>query len=136
MLDGGERVRVQPGATVRQLNARLAAYGRKFGPDPASEAACTIGGVVANNSSGMACGTVENSYRTLESVVAVLASGTVIDTGAPDADELLRNREPHLYAGLIRLRDRVRDNPSSTATIACRLTGAIWSVRTSMRFCS
>ncbi|GAA3640616.1 FAD-binding and (Fe-S)-binding domain-containing protein [Microlunatus ginsengisoli] len=118
VLDGGERVRVQPGATVRQLNARLAAYGRKFGPDPASEAACTIGGVVANNSSGMACGTVENSYRTLESVVAVLASGTVIDTGAPDADELLRNREPDLYAGLIRLRDRVRDNPSSTAKIA------------------
>ena len=82
VLDGGARVRVQPGVTVRQLNARLAPYGRKFGPDPASEAACTIGGVVANNSSGMACGTVENSYRTLESVVAVLPSGTVLDTGA------------------------------------------------------
>ena len=83
ILDGGLRVRVQPGVTVRQLNARLARYGRKFGPDPASEAACTIGGVLANNASGMACGTVENSYRTLESVVAVLPSGTVIDTGAP-----------------------------------------------------
>ncbi len=73
ILDDGARVRVQPGVTVKQLNARLARYGRKFGPDPASEAACTIGGVVANNSSGMACGTVENSYRTLESVVVVLS---------------------------------------------------------------
>ncbi|HEY5247212.1 MAG TPA: FAD-dependent oxidoreductase, partial [Dermatophilaceae bacterium] len=37
VLDGGARVRVQPGVTVRALNARLAPYGRKFGPDPASE---------------------------------------------------------------------------------------------------
>ena len=117
VVDDGARVRVQPGVTVRQLNARLAPYGRKFGPDPASEAACTIGGVLANNSSGMACGTAENSYRTLESMVAVLPSGTVLDTGAPDADERLRTLEPSLYAGLIRLRDRVRSNPASVATI-------------------
>ena len=37
VLDGGARVRVGPGATVRQVNARLARYGRKLGPDPASE---------------------------------------------------------------------------------------------------
>ncbi len=62
MLDEGRRVRAQPGATVRQVNARLAPYGRRLGPDPASEIACTIGGVVSNNSSGMACGTEENTY--------------------------------------------------------------------------
>jgi len=117
VLDEGARVRVQPGVTVRQLNARLVPYGVRFGPDPASEAACTIGGVVANNSSGMACGTVENSYRTLESLVAVLPSGTVIDTAARDADDRLRQTEPELYGGLIRLRDRVRGNPTSVAII-------------------
>ena len=117
ILDGGARVRVQPGVTVKQLNAHLARHGRKFGPDPASEAACTIGGVVANNSSGMACGTVENSYRTLESVVAVLPSGTVIDTGAPDADAKLRALEPDLYRGLLALRERVISNPASVAKI-------------------
>lgn len=117
VLDDGMRVRVQPGVTVRQLNAHLAPYGRKFGPDPASEAACTIGGVIANNSSGMACGTVDNAYRTLESVVVVLPSGTVIDTGAPDADARLRHLEPELNAGLRRLRDRVRGDSSSVATI-------------------
>src|SRR3954451_18895953 len=53
ILDGGARVRIGPGATVRQVNARLAGVGRKLGPDPASEIACTLGGVVANNSSGM-----------------------------------------------------------------------------------
>jgi len=118
ILDDGVRVRVQPGVTVNRVNAHLAPYGRKIGPDPASSAACTIGGVVANNSSGMVCGTTENSYRTIESLVVVLASGTVLDTGAPDADEYLRLSEPALYEGLVRLRDRVRSNPASVATIA------------------
>ncbi|MDX2606186.1 FAD-binding and (Fe-S)-binding domain-containing protein [Streptomyces caniscabiei] len=117
ILDDGDRVRVQPGATVRSVNQRLARHGRRLGPDPASESACTIGGVVANNSSGMACGTELNTYRTLESAVLVLPSGTVIDTGAADADDLLRTREPHIHEGLVRLRDRVRGNPASVETI-------------------
>ena len=118
VLDDGDRVRVQPGVTVRALNTRLAPYGRKFGPDPASESACTIGGVVANNSSGMACGTVDNTYQTLESLTVVLPSGTVVDTGAPDADERLRTLEPELHEGLLRLSRRVRGNPESVATIS------------------
>lgn len=117
VLDDGARVRVQPGVTVRALNARLARYGRKFGPDPASEAACTIGGVVANNSSGMNCGTVDNTYRTLESLTVVLPSGTVLDTGAPDAEQKLRTVEPDLYQGLALLAERVRNNPDSVQRI-------------------
>ncbi|MHA7272994.1 FAD-binding and (Fe-S)-binding domain-containing protein [Arthrobacter sp. TMT4-20] len=117
VLDDGARVRVQPGVTVRALNARLAQYGRKFGPDPASEAACTIGGVVANNSSGMNCGTTDNAYRTLESVTVVLPSGTVVDTAAADANPRLRAQEPDLFDGLLRLSARLRDNPASVRTV-------------------
>jgi len=117
VLDDGQRVRVQPGATVRQVNARLAPHRRKLGPDPASESACTVGGVVANNSSGMACGTEHNTYRTLESLVMVLPSGTVVDSGARDADERLRSLEPDLHQGLARLRDRVRADGASVRTI-------------------
>ncbi|MDA8438796.1 MAG: FAD-dependent oxidoreductase, partial [Propionibacterium sp.] len=117
VLDGGARVRVGPGATVRQVNARLARHGRKLGPDPASEIACTLGGVVANNSSGMACGTAANTYNTLDSLVIVLPSGTVVDSAAPDADERLRALEPALHEGLARLRDRVRANPASVRLI-------------------
>jgi D-lactate dehydrogenase len=117
VLDDGARVRVQPGVTVRAVNARLARYSRKFGPDPASESACTVGGVVANNSSGMNCGITENTYRTLESLTVVLPSGTVVDTGAPDADGRLRQVEPELYEGLARLSRRVRENPASTAAV-------------------
>ncbi|MFF2140397.1 FAD-binding and (Fe-S)-binding domain-containing protein [Streptomyces sp. NPDC058193] len=117
VLDEGRRIRVQPGMTLRQANARLAPFGRRLGPDPASEGACTVGGVVANNSSGMNCGTQDNSYRTVESLRFVLPSGTVVDSGTPDADALLRSREPALHEGLVRLRDRVRDNTASRRTV-------------------
>ncbi|WP_205856759.1 FAD-binding oxidoreductase, partial [Phytoactinopolyspora endophytica] len=117
VLDDGARVRVQPGLTLRQVNAQLAPYGRRLGPDPASESACTIGGVVANNSSGMSCGTTDTAYRTIDSMVLILASGTVLDTGAPDADAQLKAREPDLYAGLIRLRERVRADAAMRATV-------------------
>ncbi|ALE08052.1 oxidoreductase [Arthrobacter sp. ERGS1:01] len=117
VLDGGARIRVQPGVTVRALNARLLRHGRKFGPDPASEAACTIGGVVANNSSGMACGITDNAYQTLESLTVVLPGGTVIDTGADDADARLRALEPDVFAGLLELRERVSGNTESRKII-------------------
>ena len=127
VLDDGLRVRVGPGATVRSVNARLARHGRKLGPDPASEIACTLGGVVNNNSSGMACGTAANTYNTLDSLVLVLPSGTVLDTGATDADERLRQLEPELYAGLDRLRDRVRGNRAAVG-----LLGQQFSMKSTM----
>ncbi|MDN6374414.1 MAG: FAD-binding oxidoreductase, partial [Brevibacterium aurantiacum] len=117
VLDDGARVRCGPGAVVRAVNARLLRHGRKLGPDPASEVACTIGGVVANNSSGMACGIEANTYRTLDSAVLVLPSGTVVDTSAADADERLRTREPALHAGLLELRDRIRTDAEAVETI-------------------
>lgn len=115
--DDGLVARVGPGATVRQVNARLLRHGRKLGPDPASEIACTIGGVVANNSSGMACGTEQNTYRTLRSAVIVLASGTVVDTAFPDADAKLRAEEPALWQTLTSLRAEVLSDQALTAEI-------------------
>lgn len=117
VLNDGRRVRVGPGVTVRQVNARLTSWGYRLGPDPASETAATVGGVVANNSSGMLCGSEFNAYRTLESLVVVLPSGTIVDTSQLDADERLRVGEPTLYEGLLRLRDRVRGNPESVRRI-------------------
>ncbi|MBY0522139.1 MAG: anaerobic glycerol-3-phosphate dehydrogenase subunit C [Gemmataceae bacterium] len=49
---GGDTVRVQPGVVLRALNAELARIGRRFAPDPASAAQCTIGGMLATNASG------------------------------------------------------------------------------------
>ncbi|MEY3531518.1 MAG: hypothetical protein RLY68_520, partial [Actinomycetota bacterium] len=111
VLANGLKVRVQPGLTVNRVNASLKKYGRKLGPDPASEIACTIGGVIANNSSGMACGTEFNTYKTLSSLVFVLPSGTLIDSSQVDADNQLRIKEPEIYAGLLELRKRIVEKP-------------------------
>lgn len=117
VLDDGKYVRVQPGATVRSVNARLAPYHRALGPDPASEIACTIGGVVANNSSGMHCGTEANTYRTLKSMRFVLPSGTVIDSGEASASRDFAARESELHEGLTRLRRRILASQDSVARI-------------------
>jgi len=117
VLDAGKRVRVQPGSTVRQVNAHLAPYGRKLGPDPASEGAATLGGVISNNSSGMACGTQYNTYNTLESLTFVLPSGTVIDTAHADAEAQFKREEPELVEKLEQLKRRVRGNAESVAKI-------------------
>ncbi|TLP79872.1 FAD-binding and (Fe-S)-binding domain-containing protein [Nesterenkonia sphaerica] len=113
----GATVRCGPGAVLQAVNARLARHGRKLGPDPASEIACTIGGVVANNSSGMACGIEANTYRTLDSLVLVLPSGTVVDTGIPDADAVLRRDEPRIHSSLKELRDELRSDQNMVARI-------------------
>ncbi|MFI2104580.1 FAD-binding and (Fe-S)-binding domain-containing protein [Isoptericola sp. NPDC019693] len=117
VLDGGERVRCQPGATLRLVNGHLARHGRRLGPDPASEIACTVGGVVANNSSGMSSGTTRTAYRTVESMTVVLPSGTVVDTGAADADVRLAALEPDQHRGLAELRDRVRGSATMRAEV-------------------
>ena len=111
-----------PGTTISRANASLRRLGRVLGPDPASDVACTIGGIVANNSSGMTCGTHANPYATLDSLIVVLPSGTILDTGAPKATEKLRRLEPGLYAGLASLRARVRTDPQMAATIRRRFS--------------
>jgi D-lactate dehydrogenase len=77
---GAETIALQPGVIGAVANRRLARFGRKIGPDPASIDAAMIGGIAANNASGMCCGTAQNSYRTLDGLRIVLADGTVLDT--------------------------------------------------------
>ena len=114
VLDGGARVRCGPGAVGAWVNAALAAHGTRLGPDPASLQAAEIGGIVANNASGMCCGITDNSYRTVEELELVLADGFHFFTGD---DQRLQHERPAIYAGLIALRDRVRADSSLVARI-------------------
>jgi D-lactate dehydrogenase len=111
-LDGGRRVRVQPGAIGGRVNRTLVPFGARIGPDPASIDACMMGGILSNNSSGMCCGVAQNSYHTLDSLVFVLPSGTVVDTSRPEAARDFERQEPALAAGLLALRDDVRRQPA------------------------
>jgi D-lactate dehydrogenase len=104
---GGERARLKCGTLVGLANRLLERHGYKLGPDPASKDIATIGGVIANNSGGMRCGIKWDPYSTVESLTLVLASGTVIDTAAPDAEAQFAAAEPALAAGLRALREEL-----------------------------
>ena len=108
VLDGGDRARVRPGTVLGHANRVLAEYGSRLGPDPASTDIATVGGVIANNSGGMRCGVTEDSYSTLRSLSFVLPSGTIVDSGAPNAEADFARQEPELARGLEQIRDEIR----------------------------
>jgi len=103
-------VTLQPGIVGARVNRLLAPYGRYFGPDPASIGSCMVGGIVANNASGMSCGTHANSDKMLVSARLVLADGTVLDTGSASSREAFRKTHPEILEGLTRLREEVLGN--------------------------
>jgi D-lactate dehydrogenase len=108
VLDGGARVRLGPGVIGAEANALLAPLGRKLGPDPASIGACMVGGIAANNASGMCCGTAQNTYQTVEAMRLLLADGTTLDTGQAASRLAFRQRHPEIVDGLAALRDEIR----------------------------
>src|ERR1700691_6008384 len=105
--DSGARLRARPGTILNHANAILKPLGRRLGPDPASADVATIGGVIANNAGVMRCTLERNSYHTVSSLTLVLASGTVIDTAAPDAEAMFAKAEPELAQGLMQLREEL-----------------------------
>jgi D-lactate dehydrogenase len=108
--EDGAKIRLQPGVIGAHANRRLASYARKIGPDPASIDACKIGGIAANNASGMCCGTHENSYQTLDSMRIVLADGAVLDTGDPASRAAFRKSHGAVLAKLDDMARRLRAN--------------------------
>ena len=45
-------MRVEPGIVLDELNAQLRPHGLRFAPDVSTASRATIGGMMANNSSG------------------------------------------------------------------------------------
>lgn len=91
--EGGNLITLQPGITGGKANRILLPYAKKIGPDPASVNSAMIGGIIANNASGMCCGVSQNSYRTIAGMMIVLADGTTLDT--KDRESRRRFSETH-----------------------------------------
>jgi D-lactate dehydrogenase len=104
------KVKVGPGMIGGEVNRRLAPHGKKIGPDPASINACKIGGIAANNASGMCCGTAQNSYRTLAGMRVMLADGTLLDTEDPLSVDAFSRSHAVLLGELERLGRDTRAN--------------------------
>ena len=101
-------VTLQPGIVGAKVNQHLAPYGRHFGPDPASIGSCMVGGIVANNASGMSCGTHANSDKMLVSAKIVLSDGTILDTGSEASRNAFRKSHPEIVEGLEKLHKEVK----------------------------
>ena len=110
-------VTLQPGIVGAKVNQHLAPFGRHFGPDPASIGSCMVGGIVANNASGMSCGTHANSDKMLLSARMVLADGTVLDTASEASRSAFRKSHPEIISGLEELHREVLADKELTRRI-------------------
>lgn len=117
VLDDGKRITLQAGIIGSRANAILAPLGRKIGPDPSSLDTCRIGGIAANNASGMCCGVARNTYHTLDSIRLILGDGTILDTGSKESLEAFRASHSEWLESLSRLAEEVRNNASLTDKI-------------------
>ncbi|RXJ85033.1 FAD-binding and (Fe-S)-binding domain-containing protein [Arcobacter cloacae] len=110
-------ISLQPALTGAQANGLLARYSKKIGPDPASINAAMIGGIAANNASGMCCGISQNSYKTLKSMKLIFADGTKLDTACNESKDAFRKSHKEFLEQLKEFSRETKSNEELRAKI-------------------
>jgi D-lactate dehydrogenase len=110
LLENNQKIKLEPGIVGSRANIFLAPHGLKIGPDPASIGAAMIGGIVANNASGMCCGTAQNSYQTIADIRIVLHDGTLLDTADVNSVEAFKKSHTSLIQEIENLRDTIKND--------------------------
>lgn len=85
-------VRVGPGVVLDQLNQFLRPKGFWFGPDVATSSRATLGGMIANNSSGARAPVYGTTTDHLNELEVVLADGSIVMVGSKH-DTLRKQRD-------------------------------------------
>jgi FAD/FMN-containing dehydrogenase/Fe-S oxidoreductase len=103
--------RVQPGLVLDDLQRALAPHGLMYGPDPATHAWCTFGGMIGNNSCGVHSIVGGLTADAVEQLDVLTSDGARLSVGRTQADDLekrcrLPDRHGEIYAGLRRICDR------------------------------
>ncbi|MDR3541061.1 MAG: FAD-binding and (Fe-S)-binding domain-containing protein [Desulfosporosinus sp.] len=117
ILDNGEKIALEPGLIGAEANRFLTGYARKIGPDPASIDHAMIGGIAANNASGMCCGTADNSYQTVAEMKIIFGDGTLLDTGNPSSCSEFVNSHAGWIQEIKNIRDEIVTDPELAAMI-------------------
>ncbi len=86
-------VRVQPGIVLDELNATLRPHGLRFAPDVSTASRATIGGMMANNSSGARSVLYGKTIDHVLEQEVILADGSVVHFRALNEDELQKKME-------------------------------------------
>lgn len=107
----GMSITLEPGIIGSEANEYLKPYSRKIGPDPASIRHAMVGGIAANNASGMCCGTADNSYKTVESMKIIFADGTLLDTGNTASRQAFASSRGQLLKTVTDIRDEIQTDP-------------------------
>jgi glycolate oxidase len=89
---GNDYVEVQPGVVKGILDRELKKRGKFLPPDPASSNYCTIGGMIANNSSGAHCLGYGSTIDFLQEVGVVYSDGNTGRVNGNDKSQDLRMR--------------------------------------------
>ncbi len=111
-VDPDRRVaRVQPGVVLDDLRRAAEAHHLTYGPDPATHAWCTLGGMIGNNSCGVHSIMAGKTDVNVEELEVLTYDGLRLRVGATTEDELDAivaggGRRGELHAGLRDLRDR------------------------------
>ena len=102
---------VEPGIVLDVLNKQLEPHGLRYGPEPATHANCTLGGMIGNNSCGA---TAQRTGKVVDNVArleVLLHDGTRFWCGETSDDEYAaiashNGRSGEIYRQLRDLRDR------------------------------
>jgi FAD/FMN-containing dehydrogenase/Fe-S oxidoreductase len=86
--NAGRRARVQPGRVLDDLNHEVRPLGLQFAPDISTANRATIGGMVANNSSGARSVIYGKTIDHVLELKVVLADGSVVQCGPLEGDAL------------------------------------------------
>ncbi|HMG23444.1 MAG TPA: FAD-binding oxidoreductase, partial [Kofleriaceae bacterium] len=85
----GDRVEVEPGVVLDQLNAHLAPQGVFFAPNLSPSNRATVGGMIATDASGQGSRVYGKTSQHVAAVEVVLVDGSVLVTRPMKRDEVL-----------------------------------------------
>jgi FAD/FMN-containing dehydrogenase/Fe-S oxidoreductase len=139
-------VRVQPGVVLDELNRFLRPHGYRFGPDVATSSRATLGGMIANNSSGSHTPVYGTTSEHLNEIEIVMADGSIAVVGAKH-DTLRKQRElvsdlvyfhsleiaERMPAGLLKRRpgyaiERCLQDPNNLTQLLCGSEGTLAAI--------
>lgn len=108
------RARVQPGVICDELRDAAEEYDLTYGPDPATHAWCTFGGMIGNNSCGTHSVMAGKTNDNVEELDLLLYDGTRMTVGnhtEQEAEQIIRTggRKGEIYGQLKDLRNKYAD---------------------------
>ncbi|RMD51583.1 MAG: FAD-binding oxidoreductase [Ignavibacteria bacterium] len=117
ITEDADRITLQPALIGAYANLYLKPFNKKIGPDPASINSAMIGGIAANNASGMCCGTSNNSYNTLLGMKIIFNDGYCLNTQDDSSIEKFKVEKKELIDSILKLKKEITEDDELVSLI-------------------